>query len=331
MSNCSNGAHIPLFGAGKRILISGGAGYLAANLVNLLKDADCRIVRLDREGAQFPPVEGIAVVEDMVGDIRDREMWDRALEGVDLVFHFAAQTSAYVANENPSSDLESNVLPMLYLLESCRRHGWRPAILFASTVTVCGIPERLPVDETHPDNPITMYDLHKLMAEQYLKWYVGQGIVRGAILRLANVYGPGPKSSSSDRGVLNQMVRRALAGEPLTVYRPGDQLRDYVYVGDVAKAFLEAARNVDSVNGQHFVIGSGSGHTIAQAMNLVADRVALKTGRRVEVNLVDPPHPQSPIEARNFVADTHRFGEATGWRACRQLAEGIDLTMEAFI
>ena len=316
---------------GKRILITGGAGYLATALVRVLEHLNCYITRLDKPGAIFPPITSVAPVEDLTGDVRERSTWERALVDIDLVFHFAAQTSVYVANENPLADLNSNVIPMLHLLETCRQHGWQPAVLFASTVTVAGIPTRLPVDETHPDNPITVYDLHKLMAEQYLKYFVSQGIVRGTILRLANVYGPGPKSSSPDRGILNLMIRRALAGEPLTVYKPGDRLRDYVFIEDITWAFVKAARNVAAVNGQHSIISSGQGHTINQAINLVVDRVALKTGRRVIISCVDPPSPQSPIEARNFVGDSRQFSQATGWRASYQLAEGIDRTVEAFL
>lgn len=315
---------------GKRILITGGAGYLGTALVRMLEHTNCSITRLDRPEALFPPITGVARVDDLVGDVREQATWERVLVNIDIVFHFAAQTSVYVANENPLDDLNSNVVPMLHLLETCRQHGWRLTLLFASTVTVAGIPTRLPVDESHPDNPITVYDLHKLMSEKYLKFYVSQAIVQGAILRMSNIYGPGPKSSSRDRGILNQMIRKALVGEPLTVYKPGDSLRDYVFVEDVARAFVEAAQNISDINGQHFIIGSGHGHTIAQAINLVADRVALKTGRRVTVNYVDPPSPQSPIEGRNFVGDSRRFSQATGWRASYQLAEGIDRTAEAF-
>lgn len=315
----------------KRLLITGGAGYLATNVVRFLKDTDCHILRLDRPGAVFPPVSGTARVDDLSGDVRDRAVWERALDSVDVVFHFAAQTSVYVANENPSADLDINVLPMLHLLETCRQMGWRPVVLFSGTVTEVGIPTRLPVDETHPDQPITVYDLHKWMAENYLKYYAREGVVRGAVLRLSNVYGPGPKSSSADRGVLNAMIRKALKGEMLTVYGKGDSLRDYIYVEDVAQAFLMAGAHAESVNSQHFVVGSGQGHTLAEAFNLVADRVALKTGQRVPVIHVEPPTPQSPIEARNFVADSRRFSQATGWRARYRLAEGIDRTAEAFL
>jgi len=316
--------------ADKRLLITGGAGYIATNLISLLKDVDCHIMRLDREGLTFPPISGTAQIEDIYADIRDRSIWEKALSKVDFVFHFAAQTSTYVANKDPVADVQSNTLPMLYLLEACRRNNCHPTVLFSSTVTVIGIPTHLPVDSSQRGQPVTVYDLHKLMAEEYLKYYVNQGVVRGAALRLSNVYGPGPKSSRPDRGILNLMIRKALAGETLTIYGTGQFLRDYIYVEDVVHAFLMAARHIEQLNGQHFVIGSGQGHTIAEAINIVAERVAMKTDRRVDVEHVEPEFAQSPIEARNFVANTQQFSDATGWKALYSLVEGIDLTIESY-
>jgi len=311
----------------KRILISGAGGYIATNLIDLLKNVPCKIIRLSRRH-ELPPVNGIADIVDINGNVLEKETWDEALDGVDIVYHFAAQTSVPEADKNPLVDLEINVVPILHLLETSRQIASHPTVLFSSSVTVSGLPTRIPVDETHSDNPITTYDLHKLMAEQYLKHYINQKIVRGAALRLANVYGPGPKSSRSDRGILNQMVRNALDGKSLTVYGRGDQLRDYIYVEDVVRAFLTAYGNIDKINGKHFIIGSGRGYTITQALNLVADRVALKKVRRVEVTHIDPPSPQPLIESRNFVADISRFQRATGWEPRYALMQGIDKTIE---
>ena len=315
----------------KHILITGGGGYLASCIVRLLQDVDCFVVRLDQPGALFSPVVGRAKVHNIVGDVREMTIWEKALLNIDIVFHLAAQTSAYEANKNPVDDLKSNVMPMLYMLETCLKKGWAKIIIFSSTVTIAGIPVSLPVNENHPENPVTIYDLHKQMAENYLKYYIKQNVVKGAALRLANVYGPGPKSSRSDRGILNQMIRKALVGEALTIYGQGDQLRDYVYVEDVALAFLKAASNIESVNGRHFVIGSGQGYTIDQAMSLVSERVALKTGIAVPLVHVDPPSSLLPIEYRNFVADTGQFSEATGWKARYMLADGIDRTVEGYL
>lgn len=316
---------------GKTVFITGGAGYLATNLIRALLGIRCRINRLDRAGAVFEPFCGEAQVRDLVGDVRDPSTWKRELAEADIIFHFAAQTSTYVANADPPADLDSNVIPLLRLLEACRAESWRKTILFSSTATICGLPEHLPVSEDFPDRPVTVYDLHKMMAEQYLKYYAREGIVGGAALRLANVYGPGPSSSRTDRGILNQMIRRALSGEALTVYGSGEQLRDYIHVEDVVMAFLRGAMQIPLLTGGHFVIGSGRGHSLTEAMRLIADRVVLQTGKKVSVKHIDPPSPQSPIEYRNFVADSRRFTELTGWKAHYTLAEGIDQTIGRFL
>ncbi len=316
--------------SGKQVLITGGAGYIATKLVQLLRNVDCRIIRLDRPDAVFSDVEGKARIDNISGDIRVSDVWGKVLDKTDFVFHFAAQTSTYTANENPVADAEINVSPMLNLLETCRKKKTKPIVLFSSTVTVIGLPSKLPVDENCTGEPVTVYDLHKLIAEKYLNYYISQGAVSGAVLRLSNVYGPGPKSSKSDRGILNLMIRKALAAETLTVYGQGDYLRDYVYVEDVARAFIMAAIKNKNTNGRYFVIGSGQGHTITEAVNLVADRTAVKTGRRVEVIHIEPQSPQSPIEMRNFVADSGQFSSATGWKANVSLIEGIDRTIEGY-
>ena len=316
------------FYCGKKILITGGRGYLGSNLTSLLKDIDCHIVRLGK--SEEPPKErkGTAEIEDIVCDIRESEVWENVLDGIDIVFHFAAQTSVYVADERSVDDLKINVLPMVQLLETCKRNNCKPIILFAGTVTETGMPIKLPVDESHPDKPVTTYDLHKLMAENYLKYFSERGIVKGAILRLANVYGPGPKSSSADRGILNVMIRKALQGEDLTLYGKGDNLRDYIYVTDVVNAFLMAAKRVEALNGQHFVIGTGEGYTLQEAFSLVTECVKRKAGIDVKIVNVDSPTSQSAIESRNFVADPKKFIDITGCKPGINLIKGIDQTIE---
>ncbi len=313
---------------GRRLLITGGAGYIATSVLGCLRGSGAHVIRFDRPGAAFPPAGAGVTVEDITGDVTHTSTWD-LLERVDVVIHLAGQTSTYAANADPAADFELNVRPMLGLLERCRQHRRRVDVLFAATATQVGVTTEWPVDEAHADRPATIYDLHKWLAEGYLMHYAREGFVRGVALRLANVYGPGPRCSSQDRGVLNAMIRRAVTGETLTIYGRGEHVRDYVYVDDVAAAFLMAACRIDDVNARHFLIGSGQGITIAQALSLVADRAAAKTGRRPPVVHVDPPADLSRIESRDFVADTRRFRAATGWEPRVSLADGIDRTIEA--
>ena len=315
----------------KTLLITGGGGYLASNVIRALKNVECTILRLYRFGKEVIPIDGICKIVDIQGEIKTPEIWEETLGNVDIVYHFAAQTSTYVANANPVEDIQVNVLPMLQLLQTCKNKNWCPIVCFAGSVTEAGIPQRIPVDETEPDVPVTIYDLHKQMAENYLKYYVNQGVVKGVTLRLPNIYGPGLKSSSADRGILNMMMKRALKGEALTVYGTGECLRDYLYVDDVIKAFLIAPVNINRINGEHIVLGTREGYTIAQAMHLIADRVKKKKGKSVSVTHIEPPTPQSPIESRNFVANYHKFQTATEWSPAYSLEKGIDQTLDFFI
>jgi len=323
------GALAPPSGYGGRtIAVTGAAGFLGGQLVSRLAGADCRIIRVARSAQPPLDLPLSASVLDVTGDAGDRGVWDRIADA-EVIFHFAAQTSVTSAADDPDRDFQANVTPMRQLLTMCRERGRRPTVMFAGTVTEVGIPSRLPVDEDAPDHPITIYDRHKLIAEQDLKAAAADGDVRGATLRLANVYGPGARGQRVDRDVLNRMIKTAIDGGPLTVYGTGEYVRDYVFVEDVVEAFLMAAVQPDRVNGRHFVIGSGRGIRIRDAFELIAARVELLTGRRVPVT-IEPVTRLSTIERRHFVADPSRFSAATGWRPSWSLTEGIDRTIEAF-
>lgn len=312
----------------KSVLVTGAGGFVGGSLVHALAGAANRIIRLAR--TRLPVLEqGDFTMEDVIGDVRDAGTWKKVLDGVDVVFHFAAQTSVYAAAEDPVSDLRTNVEGILGLLEGIRKAGIHPIVVFAGTVTEAGLTERLPVDESAPDRPITVYDLSKLTAENYLKLYIRQGWLRGASLRLANVYGPGPKASGSDRSVLNKVIQQALEGKEVFVFGDGGYTRDYLFIDDAVNAFLLAGVNPENVNGRHFIIGSGCGVALKDAFALAVKQVAAKTGRKVCLSHKEPPQGMLPIEFRSFVADPSAFINATGWRPQVDLREGIGRAIDA--
>ncbi|MDD5302480.1 MAG: NAD-dependent epimerase/dehydratase family protein [Elusimicrobia bacterium] len=308
---------------GKTVVITGASGYIASALVERLAGVAAKVIRVSR-GA-LPPLPGCT---DLAGDVAESETWRRVLPGADSVFHLAAQTSFYKSAEDPDADFRANVIPMRHLLETCRKEGFKPFIIFSGSTTEAGLPLTTPIDESHPDAPITVYDLHKLLSEKLLEGYARQGYARGTTLRLSNVYGPGPKSSSSDRGILNAMIARALRGDRLTVYGSGEPVRDYLYIDDMAAAFLAAGCGAEALNGRHFVMGSGRGMSLRETFRLVAARVQARTGRTVEVASVPEPAGLSPIESRRFVADASAFRKATGWAPAVSLEAGIDLAID---
>lgn len=251
------------------------------------------------------------------------------VSNADIIIHLAAQTDHHFANENPKKDFEINVRPLVGLLEHCRKNLKKPAFVFASTSTIFGMPKSLPVSESHPDHPASVYDLHKLLAENYIKYYSHRGYIRGVSLRLTNVYGPGPYHLKTNRNVLNRFVTTALSGRPLSLFGRGTSVRDFVYIDDVVAGLLQACVKADRVSGGSFVLGSGRGHTLMNAAVMI--KKAVENLRDEEVQLVRKPWPVKtlPIDKRNFIADPRRFQKLTGWKPKVILREGILKTISA--
>ncbi len=316
----------------KRVLITGGNGYIAYNLIKRLSGIKLNVTRLDLRTDKWKEFDNSEIIfRDIEGDIRDRKLLESLLPGHDVIFHLAAQTSSYVADSDPAADVSVNVLPLINILDICHRKSLKPAIVLAGTATEVGLTEILPVNEKAEDHPETIYDLHKLLAEKYLKYYSYKGFVSGTILRLANVYGPGPVSSSQDRGIINHMIKKAVNRLPLTLYDEGKFTRDFVFIDDVASAFLTAAINIDKLKGEHYYIGSGKGLSIAEMFKAISERAQLRLKYPVQIIRVDSPSNLSVIEKRNFIADICRFSNLTGWSPETDHIKGIDLTIDHFL
>jgi nucleoside-diphosphate-sugar epimerase len=187
------------------------------------------------------------------------------------------------------------------------------------------------VDETTPDNPITVYDRHKLACEELLLEAGRSGLVRSIVLRLSNVYGHGVKSANENRGILNSMMRRAATGEPITVYGKGAYIRDFVHIDDVVEAFVRVMGIAGSVEAVRFLLASGEGRSLVEAFRLIAEETQALTGRTIEIRHVPEPADLHPIERRNFVGNSSLLRARTGWSPVTSFDAGIRASLKQIL
>jgi nucleoside-diphosphate-sugar epimerase len=315
---------------GATVLVTGGTGYIGSALARRIGPACRRLVILGRRATCDLAFLGADVGAEYVsGDVARQETWDGLLDGVNVVFHLAAFEHAHGSAHDPQRDLSVNALSVLHLLEACRALANPPRIVLASSANVFGAVPRLPVDEDVPERPLTLFGVHKLTAERYVQTYAARG-VPGVALRLANVFGPSARPELRQRVVVNRLIGQALASGPLRLFENRACRRDYLYVDDALSAFLAAGVEPGVTDGRAFVVGSGVGRRIEDAVGVVAERVSARTGRPVEV-IEDRSVRIDPSERREFVADAGRFAEATGWRAQVSFVDGVDSTIESLL
>jgi|TARA_B100002003_G_scaffold54441_1_gene49952 nucleoside-diphosphate-sugar epimerase len=320
--------------SGRRVLITGGLGFIGSNLALRCVSLGCQVIlvtrSLEKEG-------NIALVNDRVGvELVDMSTADNAvsalralLPGQDYVFHLAAQTSHLHAMEDPLYDLQVNCGVTLALLEGCRHLCPDAAVVMPGTVTQVGRAARLPVAEEQPDWPLTLYDAHKLTCEKYLYVYHENYGLKTTTLRLANVFGERQQVNNPRRGILNFMLWRAMNGEPLTIYEPGNFVRDYSYVQNVVDAFLAAAVSPRAA-GKAYVFGSGSGLEFQQMTAQIVAAVRAVIGVKAEIRRVPFPAAEKKMDVGNFIADNSKLRAETGWYPRVSFSEGVQNTIRFY-
>ena len=314
---------------GRRVLITGGAGMLGSAIALKLVPLGARVTVLD---AMFPDYGGNAFnlsevqrdIEFVQGDIRDAALMRKCVEHAEYVFNLAAQVSYIDSNTDMLGDLDINARGQITFLEACRVTGAHQRVVFASSRFVYGRIESNPVNELHPLNCLSIYGIHKLTGEKYHRYFFERYGLPTVSLRIANPYGPRQQMKHSKYGIINWFIRQAMEGKPLTVYGKGRQQRDYIYVEDIADAFLRAATS-DAAVGNVYNVGSGQGMAFAEMARLVAELIPGTT-------VVETPwNPGSYfVETGDYVSDISRIQRDTGWQPRVPLREGIERTIDFY-
>ena len=308
----------------KKILITGSSGYIAGALIEILKSHNCLIIR--QSNSPLSPINGIADFLDINKPVHEIDI---NLHKPDIIIHLAAQTSSRYSNNNPEKDAQINLLPLITILNNIKLANYSPHFLFASTCTIYGNTEGHST-ERNPPHPNTVYDLNKLCSENYIRLFTELGLIKGASLRLSNVYGPGISTKSKDRGILKLFAQKLLNSENIQLYGSGAYLRDYIFINDVANAFLALAKTPSALDGSAYNVCSGKSTTLKNAIELIKN-ILIDEGVKSnsKVDYTEEPSDMLDIDKRNFQGSNELLKLKTEWSPRTTLEEGLNQTIRS--
>src|SRR3954468_88237 len=328
--------------AARRVLITGGCGFIGSNLADALAARGEEVVVVDamtREGshenASWLKSRWQERIEVLTADVRDGDAMRMLVRDCSAVLHLAGQVAVTTSLEDPLSDFSVNALGTLNLLESLRQENPLAPMIFASTNKVYGelscsgevgrssgryspVVERLShgVSEATPLDLYSPYGCSKGAADQYVHDYARVFGLRTVVLRMSCIYGP-RQFGTEDQGWLAHFMIKGLSGEPITLYGDGYQVRDALYVGDAVAAWLAALDSINAAKGRVFNLGGGPSNSVS-LLELI-ELISKATGAAVQHGFDD----WRPGDQPWYVTDVSALSAATGWRARTSLADGL--------
>jgi UDP-glucose 4-epimerase len=312
--------------AGKKILVTGGLGFIGSNLARRLVGEGSSVTLVDSLIPQYggnrhniADLQGRVTVN--VCDVRDRYALEYLLREQDYLFNLAGQTSHVDSMTDPQVDLDINASAQLSILEACRRVNPSVRVVFASTRQLYGRPDYLPVDEKHPIRPVDVNGINKFAGEGYHLLYSAVYGIRAAVLRLTNTYGPGMRVKDARQTFLGIWIRQLLEGSTIKVFGDGNQLRDFNYVDDCVDALLRAADTDDAI-GKVYNLGS---EEVISLKDLAEKLTRLHRGSRYE--LVAFPPERKAIDIGDYYSDFSLIRRELGWSPKIGLDEGLVRTI----
>ncbi len=314
---------------GKKILITGGLGMIGSTIARMLVDNGAIVTILDAciepFGANLFNVDDIKEkVSINFSDIRDKESLKILVRDKDIIFSLAGQVSHNDSISNPHLDADINYIGHLNVLEAVRRYNSEAVVVYSGSRLQFGTVQYNPVDEEHPLNPRTPYALNKTAAENLYKYYHELYGTRCVIFRIANPYGPRGQMKHSKYTIINWFIRQAMANETITVFGDGEQIRDYIYVDDLAEAFILSALT-PACHGQIFNIGSG----VATRFKDMVEAIIGIVGRGC-VKTVPWPDNYINVETGDYITDISKLRGAIPWMPKTDLESGILATYDYY-
>ncbi len=313
----------------RKVLLLGGLGFIGSNLAQRLVQLGAQVTLVDNflpdHGANWFNLEGFRdQVQVHLSDLRNSEALRALLPEQEIVFNIAAQTSHSDSMSNPLLDLDINCKGNLILLDACRQVNPSARIVFVGTRAFYGSPPFLPATEDSPVLPRDIYSINRFAAEQYhLIYHLHYGLPVTS-LRVGNIYGPRAQMKHPKYNVLNFFLRLALENRPLKIYGDGQQVRDYLHVGDACEALLLAGLHPAAL-GKVWNVGAGEGLPFIELAQTI-----IELAGSGHLEQTDWPPGSRNYDVGDFVLDIGQIRAQLGWAPRLSIRQGLAQTLEFY-
>ena len=306
----------------KQVLITGGAGFIGSHTADALLAQGIAVRVLDNfSNGKHANLKASALADGRLsfidGDVRDAATTDAAMKDIDAVLHLAAQVSVPRSVADPVESSTHNIAGFLNVLDAVRRHKI-PRMVYASSAAVYGVPEALPLTEANTAKPLSPYGLEKFINDQYAALYLELYGVSSVGMRYFNVYGPRQDPKSPYAGVISKFADGLESASPLRVFGDGSQTRDFIYVGDVARANVLALQG--DVTG---VLNVGTGTSVTLLELIAAMKEAF--GKPAEVR----HEPPATGDIAHSATNPARLRQTLGWQPATSFVQGLRALAES--
>ena len=314
---------------GKKVLITGGLGFIGSNLAIKLVTIGAEVTLMDamipEYGANLFNIEPIK--NDVLinfSNVCDEHSMNYLVQNKDYIFHLAGQVSHVMSMTNPFPDIEMNIKGTAVLMEACKRYNRQAVVVRSGTRGQYGSVVKLPVNEEAPTNPKGIYEISNLTAEKIMKVYNYNFGIRCVLLRLTNIYGPRAQMKTHHYGVVNWFVRLAIENKTIQVFGDGQLKRDFLYIDECVDALLMSAAS-EMAYGQVFNVGVDKPVNFVELVKLI---IGISESGRWEFAPFSPE--RAAQEPGDFYSDIAKIKEYIGWYPKISLRDGLKSTVEYY-
>jgi nucleoside-diphosphate-sugar epimerase len=307
-------------------LVTGASGKIGKNLIAHLLIQKWKVIAISSQPTKIKN-ENLTWIQ-----ISWEKLHEIVLPKIDVVYHLAGQNNAYIARNNVSEDIRSNLILTVNLLEALKKNSIKPLFITLGSATEYGSQNKEELTEKSNAAPETFYEVAKISTRSYIEQYEMEGVIRKSVsLRITNIYGMSKSIGDNDRGFIDDAIYRSLHNLEITCFGAGDFLRDYLHVNDLVEALATTYLRESSLKSNLYNLSFGKSYTVFQVLEKIQNLAQNRLGSTSKIIKIDFPSNKYAIEKRNARVNSNKFREESNWEPFLDIENGLALSFDKYL